>query len=129
MHEFLIRKRPAGSNDPKQCLPIKVAKAKAEAIRKALLKGKDIDKVAEHFDDPPDVMLIDPKVHNLRRTEMKPGLSKATFHLKNGGVTEQRLHLRFQGTVEVLDVGPAGHKPVIGFRGQSVPLVFRNHQI
>ncbi len=88
VREFLIRKRPAGSNDPKQGLPIKVAWAKAEAIRKALLTGKDIEKVAADFSDPPDVFLADWRMRNLRRTEMKPALSKATFDLKNGGVTE-----------------------------------------
>jgi hypothetical protein len=88
VREFIIRKRPADSNDPKQGLPIKEAKAKAEAIRKALLTGRDIEKVAADFDDPPDVFLTDLKMRNLRRSEMKPALSKATFDLKNGGVTE-----------------------------------------
>jgi hypothetical protein len=89
VREFLIRKRPPGSQDPKQGLPAEEAKSKAEAIRKALLAGTDIEKVAEDFATPTNtIMLIDPKPRAFRRAQMKPALAKATLQLKEGGVSE-----------------------------------------
>jgi hypothetical protein len=53
VREFLIRKRPKGAEDAKLGLTVEDAKAKAEAIRKALMSGTDVEKVAGDFADPP----------------------------------------------------------------------------
>jgi parvulin-like peptidyl-prolyl isomerase len=88
VREFLIRKRPPGTEDPKQGLPIQEAKTTAESIRKALLAGTDVDEVAQTFATSISVMLIDRKPRTLRRSEMKPALEKASFDLPDGGVSE-----------------------------------------
>jgi hypothetical protein len=88
VREFLIRKRPQGSEDPKQGLPLEEARSTAESIRKALLAGKDVEKVAETFATSISVMLVDKKPRTLRRAEMKPALEKATFDVPDGGVSE-----------------------------------------
>jgi len=88
VREFAIRKRPEGSNDPKKGLPVGEARANANSIRKALLAGTDIEKVAATFASFPNITLVDRKVRTLRRDEMTPALEKATFALKEGGVTE-----------------------------------------
>jgi PPIC-type PPIASE domain len=87
VREFLIRKRPQGA-DPKVGFTAEDAKAQAESIRTALLAGTDPDKVAETFADPPRIILVDQKPRTLRRAEMVPALEKATFELKDGGVSE-----------------------------------------
>jgi parvulin-like peptidyl-prolyl isomerase len=90
IREFLIRKRPQDAQDPKQGLTAEEAKTKAEAIRKALLAGTDIERVAEDFATTPTnaVMLIDRKPRAFRRGQMVPALEKATFDLKDGEVSE-----------------------------------------
>jgi hypothetical protein len=89
VREFLIKKRPEGSQDPVQGFPAEEAKTKAEAIRKALLDGTDIDKVADDFAVPTNaITLIDRKPRTLRRAEMQPALAKATFDVKDAGVSE-----------------------------------------
>jgi len=88
VREFIIRKRPKGAEDTKLGFTAEDARAKAESIRTALLAGTEPDKVAESFADPPNIMLIDPKPRTLRRAEMVPALEKATFELKDGGVSE-----------------------------------------
>ncbi len=88
VREFVVRKRPQDSNDPKRGLTPVEAKAKAEAIRKALASGTDIEKVAATHASAPNVQLVDPKVRRLRRDEMIPALGDAIFALKGEGVTE-----------------------------------------
>lgn len=88
VREFVVRQRPAGSNDPKKGLAPAQAKAKAEAIRKALLAGTDIDKVVEKYGDVPDVQMVDKTIKALRRENMRPELSEATFAVKGEGVSE-----------------------------------------
>ena len=87
VREFLIRKRPSGA-DPKVGFTAEDAKTHAESIRTALLAGTDPDKVAETFEDPPRIMLVDRQPRTLRRAEMIPALEKATFDLKDGSVSE-----------------------------------------
>jgi peptidyl-prolyl cis-trans isomerase C len=89
VREFLIRKRPQGSQDLRLGFTAEEAKAKAEAIRKALQAGTDVEKVAMDFATPNNtVMLIDRKPRTLRRDQMQPVLAKATFDVKDGGVSE-----------------------------------------
>jgi hypothetical protein len=89
VRQFLIRKRPQGSQDPVQGLPAEEAKTKAEEIRRALLSGNDIEKVAEDFATPGNpITLIDRKPRTLRRAEMQPTLAKATFDVKDGGASD-----------------------------------------
>jgi len=72
-----------------QGFPAEEAKANAEAIRKALLDGTDIDKVADDFATPTSaITLLDRKPRTLRRAEMQPALAKATFDVKDAGVSE-----------------------------------------
>jgi hypothetical protein len=87
VREFLVRKRPQGTEDPKQGLTAADAKAKAESIRGALLSGGDIDKVANDFAGA-DVVLVDRKPRTLRSAEMQPALAKATFDVKDSGVSQ-----------------------------------------
>jgi parvulin-like peptidyl-prolyl isomerase len=61
--------------------------AKAEQIRKALQAGTDIEKVAATHVNFPNVQLVDKKITSLRRDQMSPALSQATFAVKEG-VTE-----------------------------------------
>ena len=88
VREFLVRKRPQGSEDPKQGLILEEARSTAESIRNALLRGKDVEEVAETFATSISVMLVDQKPRTLRRADMKPALEKATFDLPDGGVSE-----------------------------------------
>lgn len=88
VQEFLIRKRPQGSEDPKQGLTPEEARSSAESIRKALLSGTAVEEVAKTFDTSISVMLVDQRPRTLRRADMKPFLEKATFDLRDGGVSE-----------------------------------------
>lgn len=88
VRQFLIRTRPPGTDDPKQGLTAAEARVTAESIRKALLSGKSVDKVAEPYALSNTVMMIDRKPQILRRGEMKPALEKAVFALRDGGVSE-----------------------------------------
>ena len=88
VQEFLIRKRPQGTEDPKQGLTPEEARSTAESIRKALLSGTAVEEVAKTFDTSISVMLVDQRPRTLRRAEMKPILEKATFDLPDGGVSE-----------------------------------------
>lgn len=87
VREFLIRKRPQNNEDPKLGLTAEEAKTKAESIRGALLSGSDVDKVAEDFAGA-DVVLVDRKPRTLRPAEMQPALAKATFDVKDSGVSQ-----------------------------------------
>lgn len=87
VRQFLIRRRPPGTDDPKQGLTAAEARTTAESIRKALLSGKDVDEVARPYALSNTVMMIDRKPHTLRRGEMKPALEKAVFAVRDGGVS------------------------------------------
>lgn len=88
VQEFLVRKRPQGTEDPKQGLTPEEATSTAESIRKALLNGTAVEEVAKAFSPSISVMLVDQKPRTLRRAEMKPVLEKATFDVPDGGVSE-----------------------------------------
>lgn len=88
VQEFLVRKRPQGTEDPKQGLTPEEATSTAESIRKALLSGTAVEEVAKTFSPSISVMLVDQKPRTLRRAEMKPVLEKATFDVPDGGVSE-----------------------------------------
>jgi len=88
VQEFLVRKRPQGTEDPKQGLTAEEAMSTAESIRRALLSGTAVEEVAKSFGKSISVMLVDQKPRTLRRAEMKPVLEKATFDVPNGGVSE-----------------------------------------
>ena len=88
VREFVVRQRPADSNDPKKGLAPAQAKAKAEAIRKALLAGTDIEKAVEKYGDAPNVQMVDKTIRARRRENMRPDLSEATFAVKGEGVSE-----------------------------------------
>ncbi len=88
VREFVVRQRSASSDDPKKGLAPAQAKAKAEAIRKALLAGTDIEKVIEKYSEMPNVQMIDKTIKALRRENMAPALSDATFAVKGSGVSE-----------------------------------------
>ena len=89
IREFIIQKRPQGAQNAKEGLTPEEAKTTAEAVRKALLAGTDMDKVAADFATPTNaVMLIDPKPRAFRRAQMQPPLEKAAFALKDGEISE-----------------------------------------
>jgi hypothetical protein len=89
VREFLIRKRPPDSQDPGLGLSTEEAKAKAQSIRQALRAGTDIEKVAKDLATPSNaVILIDRQPRAFRREQMIPALAKATFDIKDTGVSE-----------------------------------------
>lgn len=95
VRQFVIREKAA---DPKADaahpsaltgpgLAPEEAKAKAQAIRKAVTAGTDIKKVMEDFKSPGDIIIeADPrKVHH---GGMRPDMEKIAFALKDGEVSE-----------------------------------------
>jgi len=62
------------------------AKARAEAIRKELMAGADINKLTDEF-KPPDVT-IEREARKVRRGGMRADLEKVAFALKDGEVSE-----------------------------------------
>jgi len=90
MRQFFIRKRPTGATDPKMGFTEEEAKAKAEAIRKAVTEETDLKKVAEQFKDPkaPNLVTIDLDPRPVRRHSLMPALDAAAFSLKDGEVSQ-----------------------------------------
>jgi len=87
MREFFVRVRPASSNDPKTGLTAAEAKAKAEAIRQAVVSGTDIKKVSDQFAIP-NVITIDTTARPVRHHDMLPALDAAAFSLKDNEVSQ-----------------------------------------
>ena len=95
VRQFVIRVKPADaradltrpSASTGSGLAPDAAKARAEAIRKALLAGTDVKKVMEDFKAPGDV-IIDAEPRKIRRGGMRPEMEKVAFALKPGEVSE-----------------------------------------
>jgi parvulin-like peptidyl-prolyl isomerase len=85
--QFVVRKKPAGAKEGTPGLTEEEAKAKAEAIRKALVAGTDIKKVIQDF-AVPNVVMIDPEPRAVQRGKLLPALEKSAFQLKDGEVSE-----------------------------------------
>jgi hypothetical protein len=84
---IFIRKRPEGAKDDGLGLPPPEARARAEAIRKALAAGTDPEKVAKDFNDSKNVF-IDPKSRTARRGQLAAKLDKAAFELNESDFSE-----------------------------------------
>lgn len=87
MREFFIRKRPANLTDAKLGLTDEEAKAKADAIRQAVVAGTDIKKVAEQF-AVPNVVTIDTATRPMRHHTLPPPLEDVAFSLKDNEVSQ-----------------------------------------
>ena len=86
VRQFVVRKRPPNAAGGAG-LPEEEAKARADALRKAVLAGTDIKKVMEDFKAPGEV-IIEPEARPLRRGGMRAEMEKAVFALKDGDVSE-----------------------------------------
>lgn len=64
------------------------AMARAEAIRKALLAGADVKKLAEEYKTPPGEVIIEPEPRKVRHGGMRAEWERAAFALKDGEVSE-----------------------------------------
>ncbi len=87
IREAIVMKKQAGAKADTPGLPPEEAKAKADAIRKALVAGTDAAKVGEQF-NVPNVVRIDPEPRTVRRGNLRPEMEKAAFELKPGEVSE-----------------------------------------
>lgn len=89
VQEFAVQKAPAAGQNfgSAKGIPYPEAKSKAEGVRKALLSGKDVDKVAEMYPIKTRVVLVDRNPRTVRRTDMKPELAEAFFATKDGGIS------------------------------------------
>ncbi|MBZ5564417.1 MAG: peptidylprolyl isomerase [Acidobacteriia bacterium] len=87
IREAIVMKKQAGGKDDTPGLPAEEAKAKADAIRKALVAGTDAAKVGEQF-NAPNMVRIDPEPRAVRRGNLRPEMEKAAFELKPGEVSE-----------------------------------------
>src|SRR5438094_1313479 len=80
-----IRKKAEGAKPESPGLTAQDAEAKADAIRKALMAGADIQKISADF-AVPNVVFIDPATKKLQRGQLSAGLEKI-FSLKDGEVS------------------------------------------
>jgi len=87
VREFVVRKKPEGAKEGTPGFPEAEAKAKAEAMRKALVPGADIKQVTKDFGIT-NVVMIDAEPRTVRRKQLLPELDKAAFELKDGEVSE-----------------------------------------
>ncbi len=102
LRQIIIRKK---SETLKNGLEPEEAKVRAGAIRKALLAGDDIKKVAQQF-QVPDVVIINTEASSFRRGSLRPDVEKSAFALKDGQVSEE---YDFPQTVVLFQV--AGQRP------------------
>lgn len=92
VRQIVVRKRSPGAQSGPGLAP-EEAKSRAEAIRKELVAGKDIKKVAEDFkvplpSDPKGDVIMQTEPQAVRRGGMRPEMEKASFALKDGEVSE-----------------------------------------
>lgn len=87
MRQLTVRKRPEGAKQATLGLTAEEARAKAEAIRKALVDGTDVKKVTEQFSIP-NVVMIDAEPRAARHHEMMPAVDTAAFSLKDGEISQ-----------------------------------------
>jgi hypothetical protein len=85
--QIMVRKRPEGAKPGTLGLTADEARAKAEAIRKAVVDGTDMKKVTEQF-NVPSVVTIDAEPRAVRHRELLPALDAAAFSLKDGEVSQ-----------------------------------------
>ncbi|HEV2352560.1 MAG TPA: peptidyl-prolyl cis-trans isomerase [Terriglobia bacterium] len=84
--EFVVRKKPEGAKEGTPGFPAEEAKAKADAMRKALATGEDAKKVSKDF-AVTNVVMIDAEPRTIRRGQLLPALDKSAFELKDGEVS------------------------------------------
>ena len=82
-----VRKKAEGAKADVPGLPPQEAEAKADAIRKAISSGTDIQKVSTEF-AVPNVVFIDPGPKKIQRGQLSSDLDKAIFSLKDGEVSQ-----------------------------------------
>jgi len=87
LYQVVVRKKPQGAKEGTPGFTAEEAKTRAEEIRKALISGEDIKKVAEKY-QLANVVRVDTYPGIVRRGEMRADLEKAAFELKEGQVSE-----------------------------------------
>lgn len=88
IRQVSVRKKPASAdaaNAPG--LPEPEARARAEAIRKALASGQDAAQVADQ-NKLPNVVFFDPNPHPVRRGQLPGEMDKIAWTIKDGEVSE-----------------------------------------
>ncbi len=89
VRKVFIRKKPEGAKEGSPGLSPQEAKARADAIRKALAAGTDPKKVIEDFKNSKDVF-IDSEPRTVRHGQLPAELDKAAFELKEGELSESQ---------------------------------------
>jgi parvulin-like peptidyl-prolyl isomerase len=87
VRQVVLRKKAEGAPADTPGLPVADARARAEEIRKELLSGGDVNKVAKDYSTP-NVVLIDVEPRTVRHGQLLPDLDKVVFQLKDGEVSE-----------------------------------------
>jgi len=82
-----IRKKTEDAKPDAPGLTTQDAEAKADAIRKALTTGTDIQKVATDF-AVPNIVFIDPGPKKLQHGQLSADLDKSIFSLKDGELSQ-----------------------------------------
>jgi peptidyl-prolyl cis-trans isomerase C len=86
VREFLVRKKAAGAPASAPGMTEDAAKAKIDEIRKAVVPGADIQKIAKQF-GVPNVVIIDTQTRTVHKGQLKPEFEKSVFDVKDGDVT------------------------------------------
>ena len=88
IRQVSVRKKPAGADAANASgLPEPEARARVEAIRKALASGQDAAQVADQ-NKLPNVIFFDPSPHPVRRGQLPGEMDKIAWALKDGEVSE-----------------------------------------
>ncbi|HLY62152.1 MAG TPA: peptidylprolyl isomerase [Terriglobia bacterium] len=87
VREFVVIKKPEGAKENTPGFAAADAKAKADAIRKALTAGTDIKKITQDF-VAANAVMIDADPRTIRRGQLLAPLDKSAFELKDGEISE-----------------------------------------
>ncbi len=82
IREFVVRTKAADAKAGDLGLSEEEARARLASIQKAVEAGTDIKEVAKKF-DVPNVVMVDPEPHTVRKGEMIPALDQVAFNLKD----------------------------------------------
>jgi peptidyl-prolyl cis-trans isomerase C len=87
IRQVVVRKKRDGAPQDAPGLPAQEAKARAEAIRAALVGGKDFKAVAGEFGKPNEV-LVGSEPRSIRRGLLPADLDSTVFQLKDGELSQ-----------------------------------------
>jgi hypothetical protein len=87
LRQAVIRKKTEGAKEGMPGLPPEEARTTAEAVRKALVAGKDAKQVSQEL-KVTDAVHVDAEPRTFRRGQLPAAWDRAVFQLKDGEVTE-----------------------------------------